>query len=92
MPCQTFSKAELGHPKVSRLAFATKAPHLLSMTGMVIIFLMGSIFSWLKLCDLYHTLLNHQEGERACCEMYEGSGFDYWIKVRFTAYKADFII
>lgn len=35
-----------------------------------------SIFSWLELCDLYHPPLSHQEGEGACWEMCEGSGFD----------------
>lgn len=91
MPCQTFSKAELGHPRDSRLAFAAKPLHLLLVTAIRFIFLMGSIFSWLKLCDLCHPLPNHHK-EGACIEMYKGSGFHYWIEVRFAAYKADFLI
>lgn len=41
MLCQTSSKAELGHPKDSRLAFAANAPHLLSMTSIGLYFPTG---------------------------------------------------
>lgn len=34
MPCQAFSKAKLGHPRVSRLALATEALNLLSRAGL----------------------------------------------------------